>query len=129
MLFLLEVSLVGVGNGEGDGKGDGEGDGEGDGAGDGVGDVEGDGGRGWAGDTGEGGGRGAFSSCSISFSSLIRPGGSTLYLDQGNKRNKNRIKKGFAKQSQEGNGEIARPYLEAIRPNSKRQRHTSRGCL
>ena len=32
------------------------------------------------GEIGEGGGRGAVSSCSISFSSLIKPGGSTLYL-------------------------------------------------
>lgn len=84
----MEQTLVtdGVGDGEGDGKGDGDGD------------EEGEGERGCAGDKGDGGGGGAFSSCSISFSSLIRPGGSTLYLD-------------------------------AIRPNSKRQRHTSLGCL
>lgn len=64
VLFLLEVTLGGVGDGEGDGEGD----------------DEGDGGRGCTGDAGDGGGRGAFSSCSISFSSFIRPGGSTLYL-------------------------------------------------
>lgn len=80
VLFLLEVTLVGVGDGDGEG----------------VGDAEGDGGSGWAGDTGDGGGRGAFSSCSISFSSFMRPGGSTLYLDHGNKEERHvtvRIKK------------------------------------
>lgn len=35
-----------------------------------------------AGGTGESGGSGLFSSCSISFSSFISPGGSTLYLSQ-----------------------------------------------
>lgn len=82
VLFLLEVTLAGVGDGDGEGEGD----------------KDGDGGRGCVGETGEGGGRGAFSSSSISFSNFMSPGGSTL-------------------------------YLVAIRPNCKRQRHTSRGCL
>lgn len=36
------------------------------------------------GEAGDGGGSGAFSSSSISFSSLIKPGGSTLYLADNN---------------------------------------------
>lgn len=67
-LFLLEDTLVGVRVGAGDGEGE----------------EDGDGTRVWTGDTGDGG-RGAFSSCSISFSSFIRPGGSMLYLHHGNR--------------------------------------------
>lgn len=64
VLFLLELVLL---NGEIDNETDGETDGD------------------WeweAGGTGESGGSGLFSSCSISFSSFISPGGSTLYLSQ-----------------------------------------------
>lgn len=82
VLFLLEVTLAGVGEAVGEGESD----------------NEGDGGRGGGEDTGDWGGRGSFSSSSISFSNFMSPGGSTL-------------------------------YLLAILPNSKRQRHTSLGCL
>ena len=64
VLFLLVEHLVEEGAGEGEGEGDGVG--------------ERDGER----ETGEGGGGGAFSSSSISFSSFISPGGSTLYLGE-----------------------------------------------
>lgn len=69
VLFLLEVTLAGVGDGDGEGEGD----------------KDGDGGRGCVGETGEGGGRGAFSSSSISFSNFMSPGGSTLYLEHKNR--------------------------------------------
>lgn len=65
VLLLLGATLVGVGDGEGEGAGE----------------TGGDGGRRCAGDSGDGAGGGASSSSSISFSSLMRPGGSTWYLD------------------------------------------------